>query len=125
MKKCLFLILFNCLFSVMLAQERKYYCEAICNIKTSGKENVYLDFGDKKTIGLMDYNNDCKPVDQEKKEIEFYSRADILYWMADKGWNLETTTSYISKSFIIVYTFSKTTTREKIKEGIVLKGDKK
>ena len=45
--------------------------------------------------------------------------------MADKGWNLETTTSYISKSFIIVYTFSKTTTREKIKEGIVLKGDKK
>ena len=75
----------------------------------------------------MDYNNDCKPVDKEKKEIEieFYSRADILNWMADKGWNLETTTSYISKSFIIVYTFSKTTTREKIKEGIVLKGDKK
>ena len=115
MKKCLFLILFNGLFSVMLAQERKYYCEAICNIKTSGKENVYLDFGDKKTIGLMDCNNDCKPVDQEKKEIEFYSRADILNWMADKGWNLETTTSYISKSLIIVYTFSKTTTREKNK----------
>ena len=55
----------------------------------------------------MDYNNDCKPVDKEKKEIEieFYSRADILNWMADKGWNLETTTSYISKSLIIVYTF--------------------
>ena len=76
--------------------------------------------------GLVNYyKNDNKPVDSDKKEIKFSSCSDVLNYMADRGWNLELV-RYISSSedAATIYTFSKTTTKEKLKDGIFLKGDK-
>ena len=123
MKRCFIMLILFGVSAFAFAQGRKYYCGVICEPKASGGTNAYVDFGERKLIGLMNYKSECKPIDESKKEINFQSRAEILNWMADRGWALETTTSYNSKTIIIVYTFSKQTTKDKVKDGINLKGD--
>ena len=44
--------------------------------------------------------------------------------MVDKGWNLEFKVLESDNANNAFYTFSKVTSRSKIKEGIILKGDK-
>ena len=48
MKKYLFLliVLLCCTQTRLMAQEKKYYCEARCESKITGGCIIYLDFGD-------------------------------------------------------------------------------
>ncbi|MBF1525173.1 MAG: hypothetical protein HXN92_02700 [Prevotella pallens] len=91
MKKYLFLlfVLLCCTQTRLIAQERKYYCEARCESKITGGCIIYLDFsdlqGEKFSFGK---NNDAKPIDEQGKEINFPSTASFINWMVDKNWEL-------------------------------------
>ena len=86
---------------------------------------VYLDFGDlKETPSLFESYNKLRPVDEQGKYIIYTSAGNFLNWMADKGWNLDFKVFEPGEVEHTVYTFSKITSRSKIKEGIILKGDK-
>lgn len=121
MKKYLILILFCCFITTIFAQERKYYCEVICVGKVSGGENVYFDFGGITLTGVIKYKNGTKPVDDKGNEIKFNSHAEVLNWMAERGWNFEAVRYDSSGLTTTIYTFSKITSKEKIKDGIILK----
>ena len=86
---------------------------------------VYLDFGDlKETPSIFESYNKIRPVDEQGKFIKFLTAVSFLNWMVDKGWNLEFKVLEPDNANNAVYTFSKVTSRSKIKEGIILKGDK-
>lgn len=127
MKKCLFLLFVLLCYTQtrLMAQEKKYYCEARCESKITGGYVIYLDFGDmqgeKFSFGK---NNDAKPVDEKGKDITFPSAASFVNWMVDKGWNLDFKIRETGTGGYDVYTFSKITSRSKLKEGIKLKMDK-
>lgn len=127
MKKYLFLlfVLLCCTQTRLMAQERKYYCEARCESKITGGCIIYLDFGDlqgeKFSFGK---NNDVKPIDEQGKEINFPSTASFINWMVDKNWELVFKVRQEAAGGFIIYTFSKITSKDKIKEGIRLKMDK-
>lgn len=127
MKKYLFLlfVLLCCTQTRLMAQERKYYCEARCESKITGGCIIYLDFGDlqgeKFSFGK---NNDAKPIDEQGKEINFPSTASFINWMVDKNWELVFKVRQEAAEAFITYTFSKITSKDKIKEGIRLKTDK-
>ncbi|MBF1483948.1 hypothetical protein [Prevotella pallens] len=127
MKKYLFLlfVLLCCTQTRLMAQERKYYCEARCESKITGGCIIYLDFGDlqgeKFSFGK---NNDAKPIDEQGKEINFPSTASFINWMVDKNWELVFKVRQEAAEAFITYTFSKITSKDKIKEGIRLKMDK-
>jgi hypothetical protein len=108
-----------------MAQERKYYCEARCESKITGGCIIYLDFsdlqGEKFSFGK---NNDAKPIDEQGKEINFPSTASFINWMVDKNWELVFKVRQEAAEAFITYTFSKITSKDKIKEGIRLKMDK-
>lgn len=127
MKKYLFLliVLLCCTQTRLMAQEKKYYCEARCESKITGGCIIYLDFGDlqgeKFSFGK---NNDAKPIDEQGKEINFPSAASFINWMVDKNWELVFKVRQEAAGVFITYTFSKITSKDKIKEGIRLKMDK-
>lgn len=127
MKKYLFLliVLLCCTQTRLMAQEKKYYCEARCESKITGGCIIYLDFGDlqgeKFSFGK---NNDAKPIDEQGKEINFPSAASFINWMVDKNWELVFKVRQEAAGAFITYTFSKITSKDKIKEGIRLKMDK-
>lgn|GEM_PF-1186088 len=127
MKKYLFLlfVLLCCTQTRLMAQERKYYCEARCESKITGGCIIYLDFsdlqGEKFSFGK---NNDAKPIDEQGKEINFPSTASFINWMVDKNWELVFKVRQEAAEAFITYTFSKITSKDKIKEGIRLKMDK-
>ncbi len=125
MKKNLFLlILLFCVPILLMAQEKKYYCEARCYFRGLSYV-VYLDFGDlKETPSIFESYNKIRPVDEQGKYIIYTSAGNFLNWMADKGWNLDFKVFEPGEVEYTVYTFSKITSRSKIKEGIILKGDK-
>ena len=127
MKKYLFLlfVLLCCTQTRLMAKERKYYCEARCESKITGGCIIYLDFsdlqGEKFSFGK---NNDAKPIDEQGKEINFPSTASFINWMVDKNWELVFKVRQEAAEAFITYTFSKITSKDKIKEGIRLKMDK-
>ena len=127
MKKYLFLLFVLLCYTQtrLMAQEKKYYCEARCESKITGGCIIYLDFGDlqgeKFSFGK---NNDAKPIDEQGKEINFPSTASFINWMVDKNWELVFKVRQEAAEAFITYTFSKITSKDKIKEGIRLKMDK-
>ena len=89
MKKYLFLliVLLCCTQTRLMAQGKKYYCEARCEPKITGGYIIYLDFGDMQGERFsLGKNNDAKPIDEQGKEINFPSAASFINWMADKNW---------------------------------------
>lgn len=124
MKKYLLVFLLCFTSIVSFAQERKYYCETLCDPKLSGGYIVYLDMGDMQGENFSFGKNDkSKPVDRNGKEVKFPSLASVLNWMSERGWKLEIKVEVHGAGEMTVYTFSKITTKDKIKEGINLKGD--
>lgn len=108
-----------------MAQEKKYYCEARCEYKITGGCIIYLDFGDIQGEKFSLWkNNDAKPIDEQGKEINFPSAASFINWMVDKNWELVFKVKLEVAGVPIIYTFSKITSKDKIKEGIRLKIDK-
>lgn len=104
---------------------RTYYCEAYCVNHNSKKTDVYLDFGDIGPGAYGSLNDDWKPVDNTGKYIEFNFFANLVNWMADRGWSVVTQQFKFDSAFTTCYLLlSKKTSKNKIKEGIILKGDK-
>ena len=66
-------------------------------------------------------NNDAKPIDEQGKEINFPSAASFINWMVDKKWELVFKVRHEAAGGFVIYTFSKITSKDKIKEGIRLK----
>ena len=127
MKKYLFLliVLLCCTQTRLMAQGKKYYCEARCEPKITGGYIIYLDFGDMQGERFsLGKNNDAKPIDEQEKEINFPSAASFINWMADKNGELVFKVRQEAAGGVITYTFSKITSKDKIKEGIRLKMDK-
>ena len=125
MKKNLFLlILLFCVPIVLMAQDKKFYCEAEGYLNRQSYI-VYLDFGDlRENPSLFESEKKTRPVDEQGKFIKFLTAVSFLNWMVDKGWNLEFKVLEPDNANNAVYTFSKVTSRSKIKEGIILKGEK-
>ena len=127
MKKYLFLliVLLCCTQTRLMAQGKKYYCEARCEPKITGGYIIYLDFGDMQGERFsLGKNNDAKPIDEQEKEINFPSAASFINRIADKNWELVFKVRQEAAGGFITYTFSKITSKDKIKEGIRLKMDK-
>lgn len=125
-KYLLFLFVLLCYAQTnLMAQEKKYYCEARCEPKITGGYIIYLDFGDMQGERFsFGKNNDAKPIDEQGKEINFPSAASFINWMVDKNWELFFKVRHEAAGGFIIYTFSKITSKDKIKEGIRLKNDK-
>ena len=72
MKKNLFLlILLFCVPIVLMAQDKKYYCEAEGYLNRQSYI-VYLDFGDlRENSSLFESEKKTRPVDEQGKFIKF------------------------------------------------------
>lgn len=101
-----------------------YYCEVTTYLANKGI-SVYIDFGDRKMDKLTGKNSDCVPVDANNNEINFLSNVDVLNWMVDRGWKCIGKTEDFNAPFRNTFLMEKETTKEHLKEGIILKGDLK
>lgn len=113
---------------VCQGQERTYYCEIFCGVSVNSNEiEVYFDFGDKQLGKSRGHNSKLEAIDETGQPIKFKSRADVLNWMSDRGWTFVSQNYYVMDKYEysdeILIVMSKVTTREKIKDGIILKGD--
>lgn len=90
--KVIFLLVVSCLLfsGVAFGQTKKEYC--VINIQNAGlsKERLVVDveYGDETEAERASKKNYIK--DENGKNKEFYSTAQVLNWFGNQGWSLKT-----------------------------------
>ena len=77
-----FILLFGCMH--VFAQHR-VYCEIVGTEKLNLKVKIEVDFGQAPSKGTF-RNTGKTLVDENGKEIEFYSMVDAMNYMGELGW---------------------------------------
>lgn len=111
--------------STLQAQSRKYYCE----IKGIEKEmsaglKIVLDFGESPVYSIWgSLKSKQKLVDENGKEIKFYSMVDAANYMAEKGWNFQQayTSVYDGKAVQHWIFYKEAKSKEEAGKGIITK----
>lgn len=111
--------------STLQAQSRKYYCE----IKGIEKEmsaglKIVFDFGESPVYSIWgSLKSKQKLVDENGKEIKFYSMVDAANYMAEKGWNFQQayTSVYDGKAVQHWIFYKEAKSKEEAGKGIITK----